>query len=507
MKNPSKEIFKKEKIPKSVVWVCEELEKKDFYSYLVGGCVRDLIMGRVPNDYDVTTNATPEDIIVIFGKENTVYENKFGTVGVKIRSNKDKKENGEFVAEEIIEVTTFRKEGKYIDFRRPSTVKWGETIETDLMRRDFTINGMAYDCLKDILIDPYNGQKDIKDKMINCIGNPEERFGEDALRMLRALRFSAQLEFVIRDETTAAIFKLSKNLEMISQERIRDEFVKILMTNDPMMSFILAQKLGVLKYIVPEMEKGIGVEQNQAHKYDVYEHNLRTMQHAVDKGWPLHIRLAGLFHDISKPETRRWNKEKNDWTFYGHDVVGAKVAKEIMTRLKFEKEIIETVVIMVRWHMFFSDTEKITLSAVRRLVSNVGEHRVWDLMDLRACDRIGTGRPKENPYRFRVYKSMVAEALTQPVSLKMLKINGEKIMFLINEKPSPKIGIILNALFSEILNESEKNTEEYLQERTLEFSKMTESEIKKLSEDGKEKMKDENIKKIIEIKQHFHVNN
>jgi len=514
--NIKNKIFRS-KIPNYVAKICETLQKNGFESYLVGGCVRDLLMDNIPKDFDVTTNAIPEEIIKIFGEENTVYENKFGTVGVKIKNNLENKnpetkitETIEIKAakektETIVEVTTFRKEGNYEDFRRPSQLEWGKKLEEDLQRRDFTMNAMAYDILKDILIDIYKGQDDIKDKIIKTVGNTEERFQEDALRMLRAIRFSAQLDFVISQEIMQSIFNFSRNLEKISQERIRDELVKILMTKNPMTALVTAQKLGILKYISPELEKGIGVDQNQAHKYDVYEHNLRTLQHACDKNWPLHVRLAALFHDISKPETRRWSEEMKDWTFYGHDVVGARVAKEILFRLKFAKEISETVILMVRWHMFFSDPEKITLSAVRRLVANVGENRVWDLMDLRVCDRIGTGRPKENPYRLRVYKAMVAEVLTQPISLKMLKINGEKIMSYINEKPSKKIGYILHALFNEVLDNPEKNTEEYLSNRTLKLNKMSDRELQDLSDIGKEKMEKENLEIKNEIREKFFV--
>ena len=514
--NIKNKIFRS-KIPKYVWEVCETLQKNSFESYLVGGCVRDLLMDNIPKDFDVTTNAIPEEIIKIFGEENTVYENKFGTVGVKIKNNLENKnpetkitetieiKEAKEKTETIVEVTTFRKEGNYEDFRRPSQLEWGKKLEEDLQRRDFTMNAMAYDILKDILIDIYKGQDDIKDKIIKTVGNTEERFQEDALRMLRAIRFSAQIDFVISQEITKSIFNLSINLEKISQERIRDEFVKILMTKNPMTALVTAQKLGILKYISPELEKGIGVDQNQAHKYDVYEHNLRTLQHACDKNWPLHVRLAALFHDISKPETRRWSSEMKDWTFYGHDVVGARVAKEILSRLKFTKEISETVILMVRWHMFFSDPEKITLSAVRRLVANVGENRVWDLMDLRVCDRIGTGRPKENPYRLRVYKAMVAEVLTQPISLKMLKTNGEKIMSYINEKPSKRIGYILHALFNEVLDNPEKNTEEYLSNRTLELNKMSDRELQDLSDIGKDKMEKENLEIKNEIREKFFV--
>ncbi len=304
------------------------LRNKGFESYLVGGCVRDLILGNKPHDWDITTNATPEQIIELFPEH--FYENDFGTVGVK---NTDENEVDESL--KVIEVTPYRIEGEYSDFRRPDTVTWGKTIGEDLSRRDFKMNAIAYDPIKDITVDPYSGVKDIKDKLISCVGNPDERFKEDALRMLRAVRFSAQLGFLIDPTTASAIKEHGELLGKISQERIRDEFIKIIETKWPMDAIIVLHNLGILKYISREIEEGVHVKQNQAHKYDVWEHNLRSMQHAVDKGWPLHMRLAGLFHDVAKPRTALFSKEKNDWTFYGHDVVGGRVTREIMDRLKF----------------------------------------------------------------------------------------------------------------------------------------------------------------------------
>jgi poly(A) polymerase/tRNA nucleotidyltransferase (CCA-adding enzyme) len=254
-----------------------------------------------------------------------------------------------------------------------------------------------------------------------------------------------------------------------------------------------------LKYIIPELEDAVGVEQNKAHIYDVWTHLLKTVQHSADKNYPLHIRLAALLHDISKPEVKRWNKETKQWTFYGHEVVGSRVTKKILEHLRFSRETIDKVVGLVRWHMFFSDTEMITNSAVRRLIANVGKENVWDLMNVRICDRIGTGRPKENPYRLRKYKSMLEEVMQDPVSLGMLKINGQKIIELLNIKPSPKVGFILHALFEEVIENPDLNTGEYLVKKTLELGKMSDTNLKKLGEKGREikvKEEKERVKKI-----------
>jgi putative nucleotidyltransferase with HDIG domain len=486
------------KIPKDVIWVCEMLSKNNFESYLVGGCVRDMIIDREPNDWDITTNAIPEEIINIFGEDDTVYENKFGTVGIKIR--KDIKET-----EKIIEVTTYRTEGEYEDFRHPTKVEWGKTIEEDLKRRDFTINAIAYDPIKGLLVDPYNGQEDLRNKNINCVGNAEERFNEDALRMLRAIRFSAQLGYTISSETFSAIFKLANNLEKISKERIRDEFSKIIMSPEPMQALVISHKLGLLKYISEELESSVGVTQNGHHTYDVFEHLLRSLNHAAEKGYDLETRMAALFHDIGKPKTKRYDEAKKDYTFYGHEVVGEKMTRKILERLKFEKSFIEKVSKLVRYHMFFSDTEQITLAAVRRLIVNIGKENIWDLVNVRLCDRIGSGTKKEEPYRLRQFESMIEEALTDPVSLKTLKINGEKIMEILDEKPGKKIGLILNALFEEVIEDANKNNEDYLKTRTLELNNLDIKEIENLANAGKEKMEQENEKQKEKIKKKFRV--
>ena len=479
------------RIPPEVSAVGEKLRNAGFESYLVGGCVRDLLIGRTPKDWDFTTNAKPDQIQAVF--PDSFYENDYGTVGVKTGS--------EDPALSIVEVTPYRTESAYSDKRRPDKVEFGTSLLEDLARRDFTINAIALDDSKGHLVDPYDGQKDIKDKIVRAVGNASERLNEDALRMLRAVRLVAELVFGIEGHTAAAIKENIKHLSHVSRERVREEFVRILKSDKPMDALILAHQLGILEYIVPDLIRGIGVEQNQAHSYDVFEHNLRTMQHAADKNWSFDIRLAGLYHDISKPETRRWSDEKKDWTFHGHEVVGSRVTKKALEELHFSRETIDKTVKLVRWHMFFSDPEQITLSAVRRMIKNVGEGNIGDLLNLRICDRIGTGRPKEQPFRFRKYKAMVDQALRDPISVTMLKTDGTHIMDKFQVKPGPKIGWTLNALLEEILDDSAKNTKEYLDKRTEELLKMSENDLKKLGESGKKKREaaeDEEIKHIMD---------
>ncbi len=478
-------------VPKEVSRVTNTLQNAGFEAYLVGGCVRDLLHGRKPKDWDITTNAKPNEIQELF--EKSFYENDYGTVGVVNEDTKDK-------TLKVVEVTPYRIEGKYTDGRRPDEVHFSNNIEDDLKRRDFTINAIAYNISKGQVIDFYKGQQDIKDKVIRTVGDPEERFSEDGLRILRAVRLSTELGFTINVDTEKSVENMAPILEKISKERIRDEFIKMIMSENPMDGLILANKLGILRYIVPEVEKGIGVEQNGDHIYSVWEHNLRALQHSAKRNWTLHVRLAALLHDISKPETRRWSKEKKDWTFYGHDVVGGRVSREILTRLKFPKDTITVVSKLVRNHLFFSDIEKITLSAVRRIVSNVGPENVWYLMKVRACDRIGMGRPKETPYRLRKYESMIEEAMRAPISVQMLKIDGAKIMNVTREKPGPKIGLILHALLEEVLDDPIKNTEEFLVKQAQTLIKLPEEELKKLGKKGKEKKEKEEEKEITEIR-------
>ncbi len=483
--------MKPENIPENIGAISESLEKAGFEAYLVGGCVRDVLAGRKPKDWDFTTNARPEDIIKIFPK--TFYENEYGTVGVV-------NENTEDESLKVVEITPYRIEGKYSDYRRPDSVVFSKNLEDDLKRRDFTINAIAYDITKGQIVDPYNGQKDIKDKVIRAVGDPEERFAEDALRVLRAIRLATELGFMINSETEKALENNVKNLGKIAQERIRDEFIKLIMSPDPMIGIVLANRLGILKYVSPETEAGINIKQNGDHIYDVWEHNLRALQHSADREWPLHVRLSALFHDVSKPETRRWSDEKKDYTFYGHDVVGSRVTKKILERMRFPREIVDVVSKLVRYHLFFSDVDKITLSAVRRIVKNVGPEHVWDLMKLRACDRIGMGRPKETPYRLRKYESMIEEAMRAPISVAMLKIDGKRIMEVTHETPGPKIGYVLHALLEEMLDEPEKNTSEYLEKRSVELIKLSIEELKKLGEEGKAKKEEEESKEVSEIR-------
>lgn len=477
-------------IPLEVQYVTQMLEKAGFEAYLVGGCVRDLLIKKTPKDWDVTTNAHPDQIQAIFPE--TFCNNDYGTVGVKNEETEDARLK-------VIEVTPYRSESEYSDARRPDTVTFGVSLEEDLKRRDFTINAIAYRPHDEKMVDLFDGIGDIEKKRLKTVGNPDERFTEDALRMMRAVRLASELNFAIETETLQSILKNSATLSRISIERIAEEFLKIINSPTPMQGMVMLEKLGLIDYILPEIKDSIGCQQGGAHAFDVYEHILRTLQAAADKGYSTELRLAALFHDIAKPATRRTGGKNKEYTFFGHEVVGARMTKKILERLKLPRETIENVTQFVRWHMFFSDPDEITLAAVRRTIVRIGEDHIEELLNLRVCDRIGTGRPKEQSFRFRKYKAMVDEALRDPISVKMLKIDGDIIMDITGEKPGKKLGYVLHALVEEALDNPGKNEEEYLKTRVLKLYKLPESELKILAEAGKKKLEEEEAAALKDI--------
>ena len=482
-------------IPLEVKQVADTLEGAGFEAYLVGGCVRDLIIGRTPKDWDLTTDARPDAITALF--PDSFCNNDYGTVGVKTES-----ENPTL---QVIEVTPYRSESEYSDARRPDSVTFGVSLAEDLARRDFTVNAIAYRTAIAETVDKYRGIEDIKAKRLRAVGDPNERLAEDALRMMRAVRLAAELDFVIEADTMAGIIKNRDRLGKIATERISAEFIRIIDSKTPMTGIIFLQKLGLLPFIIPELLEAMGCEQGGIHAYDVYEHLLRTLQGAADKGFSTEMRLAALLHDIGKPATRRTGGKNKLYTFFGHEVVGARMTKVILERLKLPREMIDIVVNLVRWHMFFSDPDLITLAAVRRTIMRIGEDNIDDLLNLRVCDRIGTGRPKEQPFRFRKYKAMVDEALRDPISVKLLKIDGVRIMDITGEKPGKKLGYILHALLEEVLVDPRKNTAEYLENRTKDFILLDEIELQRLAEAGKEKLAEEEAHAIKDIEREHKV--
>lgn len=496
-------------VPAFVSHVTQTLQNRGFRAHLVGGCVRDLVMGRVPKDWDITTNATPDQIQEVFADRKTVYENTFGTVTVidmaaeaadrevAQLSSAALAKSDETTPDEV-QITTYRSEGVYSDNRRPDSVSYETDLTKDLERRDFTMNAVAWNPSNHEYIDPYGGLKDIKDKSIKCVLYADVRFKEDALRMLRAIRFSTTLGFGISSETFDAIGTNAALIKNISAERVRDEFIKIIDSEAPAMGIDLLQKAGLLRHFIPELEEGIGCEQKGAHIYDVYQHLLHALQHAADKDFSREIRLTALFHDIGKPATRRYDRNKDKYTFFGHEVVGARMTRKILDRLKVPRETEELVVTLVRNHMFFSDTEQITLSAVRRIIQKVKPEHIWELMEVRECDRVGM-KKVEAPYRLRKYHAMIDEALRDPISVSQLKVDGKYLMEVLNVLPGPRMGWILHALLEEVLEDPTLNTVETLSERVRDLDELEDKDLKALGEKGKGKKDDANegeVKKL-----------
>jgi len=496
-------------IPKEVSLITEKLIKNGFQAYVVGGCVRDLLRKVKPQDWDITTDAKPEEIQKIFftplsGGLKSFYENKFGTVTVLTKS-KDKT-----LSE--IEITTYRVDEKYTDKRHPDRIRFARTIEEDLARRDFTVNAMALGVKSEIrstksetnskfkiqnskfiLVDPFDGQKDLKNKIIQAVGKADDRFNEDALRILRAVRFATTLGFAVEAKTLKAIQKNSGWIQAISKERIRDELIKIFQSAKAAEGIDLLRKTNLLKYIFPELEKGVGITQNREHIYDIYEHSMRSLKIAAEKGYNLEVKFAALFHDIGKPETKQG--EGPDSTFYNHDYVGAKIVTRILGRLKFPKKFIEKVAILVKNHMFVSDPERLTEAGARRILRRVGKENIPDLINLRIADRLGMGRPKARPYRLRTVEYLIEKVSKDPISVKMLKINGNEIMKSLKIEPGPKIGAILDVLLAEVIEEPKKNKPDYLKKRAKELDKENLEELRKLAKGKiKEKKEEEDLK-------------
>lgn len=448
-------------LPPFVVKIVRRLEKAGFEAYIVGGAIRDLLMNRQVTDWDFTTNATPEQILEVFPEG--FYNNVFGTVGLSHPSS-----------DKPYEITTFRREFEYTDKRRPSKVEWGKTLEEDLSRRDFTINAMAIqvatlpeDNPSYKIIDPFGGQKDLEKKIIRAVGDPVERFNEDALRMMRAIRIAAELGFEIEKETFEAIKLHAQFINQISQERIKDELFKILRSDYPYEGMAMLYNSGIIAKILPEVETMFGVEQKSPgrhHIYDVGTHSLLALKFCPSND-PL-VRFATLLHDVGKPKTQRIT-ETGTITFYNHEIVGANIARKIADRLRLSKKETEKLVILIRRHQFTVD-ERQTDSAIRRFIKTVGKENIQDMLNLRIGDRLGGGA-KETSWRLEKFKQRIEEVQKQPFSVKDLKINGHDIMHALGLKPGKQVGEILEKLFKEVEENQTKNDREYLLQRIKEL--------------------------------------
>jgi len=480
------------KIPLKVMKIMEEIQNAGFDAYAVGGCVRDILRGVEPNDWDITTSAKPEKIQKIF--PNNFYNNDFGTVTVITESVEANLKE--------VEITPYRTDSQYSDQRHPDKVSFGVSLEEDLARRDFTINAMAMDIKdgKDVIVDPFNGQKDLQNKLVRAVGNPSERFNEDALRLMRAVRFAITLGMEIEPETLKALKDNAISLARVSQERVRDELIKIVMSPFAEKGINLLQETELLQQIIPELCEGIGVQQNHHHIYTVYDHNVKSLGFSAGTNDELHVRLAVLLHDVGKPRTKVG--ESPEATFYGHDIVGASMTRKILMRLKFPKNIVDQSSHLVRHHLFVYDVGAVTEAGVRRLLKRVGKENFKDLIKVRMAERLGSGVPKARPYRLRHLEFMADKVSQDAISTKMLEVNGNDLMQELKMEPGPKIGAIMDVLLAEVLEDPEKNKKELL---FIVANNLKDEELSELRKKAKDAVAEKQQQEEDEIKKKYHV--
>jgi poly(A) polymerase/tRNA nucleotidyltransferase (CCA-adding enzyme) len=436
-------MFENIQFPSGAMSIIESLKEKGFKGYFVGGCVRDLLLGKTPSEWDITTDATPDQVSGLFQKViPTGIE--FGTVTVLIN-------------DQAYEVTTFRRDERYADGRHPASVTFSKSLDEDLSRRDFTINAMAYDPKTGEFVDRFSGTEDLKAKLIRTVGDPVLRFKEDGLRSVRACRFAAVLEFDIEEKTFMAIPDTLDITKKVAIERVHDEIVKMLSAPKPSIGFELMRKSGLLKLFIPELEDCLGVEQPpKYHKYDVYWHSLYSCDAAPQDN--MICRLAALLHDISKPAC------KVDYTFYNHDKVGVDVAERILKRLRFGNDDIESISNLISNHMFDYKSEW-SDAAVRRFIRRVGMENIDNLFLLRKADTRAMEKEIDDSY-LNELKSRIDKIIAEENALhiKDLKIDGMDVMRELDISAGPKVGEVLSALLEKVLDDPSLNEREKLLE-------------------------------------------
>lgn len=468
-------------IPEYVQKVARILVKEGYDCYLVGGALRDTVLGKIPHDYDLATNALPDEMLNIFPKSVSTGA-KFGTIIVLMQDKQGETHE--------IEVTTFRSESEYVDGRWPTDVKFVDDIDKDLGRRDFTFNAMALDLsqldmggveeeMNGELHDPFDGVGDIGKKLVRAVGTPIERFKEDGLRAFKACRVASQLGFSIEKNTLEAMKESLPVASQVSMERVRDEFMKmILNSSKPSVGIELMRQVGLLNLFMPELSEGVDVEQKLYHAHDVYWHSLGTCDVAHDS-----VKLAALLHDIAKPRTDMGNGH-----FYGHDKMGADIAEQIMKRMKFSQSEIKRVKILIENHMFYyphiqdgmseEERENIEMhqwsdSAVRRFIQRVGEENIDDLFKLRMADAQSNPSTAFKPDEITILQKRISEVRKEDMALKItdLKVTGDELISVGIEK-GPKLGIILKELLDMVLDDPMLNTKEKLIEKAKELAKI-----------------------------------
>lgn len=441
-------------VPKDVFTIASKLKAAGRRSWIVGGCVRDSLLGKTVNDWDVATEALPNELVKIFPRAIPTGL-QHGTVTVVMGGHH-------------YEVTTLRGETSYSDGRRPDAVHFVEEIEADLARRDFTINAIAVDPENGALIDPFGGRTDLDTKIIRAVGKPFERFSEDGLRVLRAARFAATLEFDLDKETFAAIEPTLDTFKKVSAERVRDEWVKTMKAKKPSRAFDVMRESGILAITCPEMLEGVGMVQNKWHTFDVWRHGMACMDACV--GDPI-LRIAALLHDVGKPRTRAFSDKTQDYTFYDHDRVGAEIADPILQRLRFSTEERQRIVALVRHHLFHYD--EWSDAAVRRWIRRVGKERIEDLYAINEADLRGKA-PVVEPEAFAALtalKAHVERVLAEGTALSTrdLAIDGNVLMKELGLKPGRIIGEILETLLEEVTAEPKDNERDRLLSRAREI--------------------------------------
>ncbi|CAH2213075.1 CCA tRNA nucleotidyltransferase [Tepidibacter aestuarii] len=433
-------------IPVEVEKILDVLNQNNYEGFIVGGCVRDTLLNDTPKDWDITTNCLPEKLMKIL-HDNCIKSIptglKHGTVTAVIDDN-------------YYEITTYRIDGEYKNNRRPENVEFTNKIEKDLSRRDFTINSIAYNH-KYGLCDPFLGQQDLNKEIVKCVGDPSNRFEEDALRILRGIRFATRLNFKLDENTKNAMSDKGHLLLNISYERIREELCKILLTDKPSLGFNILKELDLLKYILPELDECVGFDQrNFYHDKDVFDHIMSVVDYAPCN---MKTRLAALFHDIAKPAC--FSMDENDvGHFYGHNIKGERFTKKILKRLKFDNKTIEDVCILVKEHMNMPNIEN--KKSVKKLINRSKTDNVFDLIDLKIADRKSSANSDDIGAILEL-KDKIKEIIDhkEPLCVNDLAINGNDIIEL-GIKPGKKIGKILNELNELILEHPEFNTKKYL---------------------------------------------
>ncbi|NLB74417.1 MAG: CCA tRNA nucleotidyltransferase [Firmicutes bacterium] len=433
-------------IPEHVLAIAGTLIRSGYEAYVVGGAVRDCLIGKTPTDWDIASSATPEDVKRIFGDRAIPTGERFGTLTV-------------FLGDQGVEVTTFRKEGRYSDGRRPDRVVFSENLRDDVARRDFTINALAYDIRQKSVTDYFGGIRDLGDGIIRTVGNPEERFSEDSLRMLRAIRFAVELGFRISPKTLGGIAKLHSTISRVSPERIQDELSRMLLSAWPGKALRYTYETHLLDHILPELSDCADIPAYHESPDALLEHSIKACESIEPK---LELRLAALLHDIGKPLTMAQD-DTGRLRFFSHESVGCELAKTALERLKYPGALIHRVTTLIKWHMFTYEPATKD-KGIRRLVNSLGLETIYDLAKVRQADRVALGLDPNPGSNMEAFLSRLEEVLKQgPVfTVNDLAVDGRDVMRVLDMPESPEVGRVLAELLDAVLERPDLNSRERL---------------------------------------------